>query len=588
MKNIKKIMALIVAMVMIVGAMSTVAFAAPGDLDHNNKLTVSGLGDTDTVKYYQILKWDPDNSEKDDDGNPVGWVWGDDVTIDDAEATTKTVNDLKVVDIIGASDGENNISFEEAGKLAAKLKTGKADGVNTKGTWTVSGVDAGLYMVVVTSNTPGTMYNPIFVAANFIGGNESNIPGSSWIVTSDASYSDEAVAKKSEIPLTKTAKGHDATDNDLNDGDPNSVDVGEEIDFTVTTTIPKFGSNYTDPVFELKDVLEGLKLTGAPVVHEGKENGTALTEGVEGDYVLTDGKKDDEGYTIKFNKTYLDDVAETGQEITITYTAKVTDAAAKIINEEKNTVTLSFSTNPTDTTGHGKLRDRTNHYTFSIDADLLGDSDQESSTEAIKIGLDKDGNPIEKSQTYFHGGTHPALVGAVFGLYTDRDEAANETTNYYTNDKFGGTVTSDGTGRLTINGLDEGTYWLKELTAPNGYIKAQDPIEVKIEAEYKEDVTVKEDADGVMVTYVTNELKSYKVTVGGSETTYSIAHSLSNIETSKVKRDVDSSDKEIVNTKGVELPSTGGMGTTIFYIVGAVLVIGAGILLVTRRRMSAN
>ena len=48
------------------------------------------------------------------------------------------------------------------------------------------------------------------------------------------------------------------------------------------------------------------------------------------------------------------------------------------------------------------------------------------------------------------------------------------------------------------------------------------------------------------------------------------------------------SSTEIVNTKGVELPSTGGMGTTLFYIIGAVLVLGAGILLVTRRRMSAN
>ena len=45
---------------------------------------------------------------------------------------------------------------------------------------------------------------------------------------------------------------------------------------------------------------------------------------------------------------------------------------------------------------------------------------------------------------------------------------------------------------------------------------------------------------------------------------------------------------KITNTQGVELPSTGGIGTTMFYIIGAVLVIGAGILLVTRRRMNAN
>ena len=48
------------------------------------------------------------------------------------------------------------------------------------------------------------------------------------------------------------------------------------------------------------------------------------------------------------------------------------------------------------------------------------------------------------------------------------------------------------------------------------------------------------------------------------------------------------SSSEIVNTKGVELPSTGGIGTTIFYVVGAVLILGAGVILVTRRRVNAN
>ena len=589
MKNFKKIMAMIIAMVMIVGTMSTVAFADPGDLTHNSKLTVSGLGAGDTVEYYQILKWDPDHSEK-VDGNPVGWVWADGVTVDNASATTKTVNGLKVVDIIGTTDGQNTISFEDAGALAEKLASPASGGANNNGTWTAEGVDPGLYMVIVTSKTPGTMYNPIFVAANFKGGNETAVSGSSWVVDSAVSYEDKAVAKKSEIPLTKTATGRDTTTaKPLNDPDPDSVDVGEEIDFTVTTTIPKFGSNYTDPVFELKDVLEGLELTGAPVVHAGDENGTVLKAGADKDYEVKEkGTVGADGYTIKFTKEYLDSVAKAGQKITITYTAKVTDEAKKVINEDKNTVTLSFSTNPSDTTGEGKLRDRTNHYTFSIDANLLGDGTEESSTEAIKIGLDKDGNPIEESKTYWHGGTHPALVGAEFGLYRTEDDAKAENTNYYKNDVFTtGTVTSDESGRLTIKGLDEGTYYLKELKAPNGYIKDQKVIKVVITAEY-ETVTVKEVVDGVEVKYDTNQLKSYSVTVGGSKTTYSIEHSLSNITESKVKRDPASSDREIVNTKGVELPSTGGMGTTIFYIIGAVLVIGAGIVLVTRRRMSAN
>jgi LPXTG-motif cell wall-anchored protein len=52
--------------------------------------------------------------------------------------------------------------------------------------------------------------------------------------------------------------------------------------------------------------------------------------------------------------------------------------------------------------------------------------------------------------------------------------------------------------------------------------------------------------------------------------------------------DLDGNAVEVVNNKGTELPSTGGIGTTLFYVIGAILVLGAGILLVTRRRMNAN
>ena len=54
-----------------------------------------------------------------------------------------------------------------------------------------------------------------------------------------------------------------------------------------------------------------------------------------------------------------------------------------------------------------------------------------------------------------------------------------------------------------------------------------------------------------------------------------------------VGSDLDAAAVKVVNEKGTELPSTGGFGTTIFYVVGTILVLGAGILLVTRRRMNA-
>ena len=120
-----------------------------------------------------------------------------------------------------------------------------------------------------------------------------------------------------------------------------------------------------------------------------------------------------------------------------------------------------------------------------------------------------------------------------------------------------------------------------------GFIKAQEPIPVVITADITEDVEIVDEVDydgtPVEVTYYTNVLNGYTVTVGGGTTTYEIRNS-KYIATS-VAIDPDSSDGELVNTKGVELPATGGIGTTIFYVIGAILVLGAGILLVTRRRM---
>ena len=102
-------------------------------------------------------------------------------------------------------------------------------------------------------------------------------------------------------------------------------------------------------------------------------------------------------------------------------------------------------------------------------------------------------------------------------------------------------------GRATVNGLDANTtYWLEETEAPDGYNKLAGRVEVKIEnanlSTTMEGDTWAEGNGGVQIT----------------------------------------------NNKGSELPSTGGIGTTIFYVIGGILVVGAGVLLITKKRMSHN
>ena len=103
-------------------------------------------------------------------------------------------------------------------------------------------------------------------------------------------------------------------------------------------------------------------------------------------------------------------------------------------------------------------------------------------------------------------------------------------------------LTTDANGKIEIKGLDADTYYLRETQAPAGYNKLANDVEVKIEPT--------ESTDGKTLTLAA--------------------------VTSKIN-----------NNAGTELPSTGGIGTTIFYVLGSVLVIGAAVLLVTKKRMGA-
>ena len=143
------------------------------------------------------------------------------------------------------------------------------------------------------------------------------------------------------------------------------------------------------------------------------------------------------------------------------------------------------------------------------------------------------------------------LEGAEFVLYKEETIENTKTTTYYkwndtdqkvewvTTQADATTVRTDNKGAASFKGLADGTYQLVETKAPAGYNQLTGPQEVK---------------------------------VAGSTT-----------DTTKL-----SVEAKVANSAGTLLPSTGGMGTTIFYVLGAVLVVGAGVLLVTKKRMSQS
>ena len=601
MKSIRKVLALVIAMVMTL-AMVAPAFAAAGDATSDDTIKVTDLTAGDTVKYYKVLQWND------------GSGWG--LTTDFAGlvgtgtgclgTTEKAVVDAIIAGV--TQDQANKISAlaEEASPVVADGET-----VATGSTeWSKSNPEAGLYMVIVAAKDAGVIYNPAFVGADFVGDNESNV------VAITDTYSGTSVAKKETITVEKTTS-------DANETKQEAINsyVGQEVTFYVNTTIPVFLDSYQNPSFVIKDAIKtsGIELNPDSIKVKLGASGsqtvyvkTASAGGAEQIYDATKFTVDPAtttGYTVTFKDTYLDGL-NTAVPVEIEYTGTITNTAEFNVNEDNNTVDIEYSNGPGEE--KGALRDRTNHYTFSIGAKAFGETGANGKTyELVKVGVDADGKPVVEKKKVSEWEDQPErhpLAGAKFGLYTDPGCA--ESTRYKfgkyanaTNYPDGAEFTTGADGIISFEGLAEGTYYIKELDAPDGYVKDTKVVSVTIAATYK-DVTVADTVEnGVAVKgYTTQVLDKYTVTVNnvdvynGTADTYGATTNpvVSTYEfnndgptISEIKESTNVNDGDIPNTRGTELPSTGGIGTTIFYVLGAVLVLGGGILLISRRRMNA-
>lgn len=590
MKKFKRIMALVIAMAMVLTMMSMAAFADDG-LTTDATISITGLEQGDTVNLYQVLEWT--------DG--VGWTLtkspgfenlntaGVNALIANTPNTQLSADDLAA---IATYVGANSPTAVDPEKVVGADKTY----TYTAGTQ----AKAGMYVALITAAKAGTVYNPIVISADFSSDNSTNtIPASSAI-------NGTAVAKRKDITVEKT--------------EPKITnDDGDTYDYTIETTIPVYSSAFTDQYFTLTDTLSDHLDLDAETI---KINNMSLSDWVQsldidapvGSFELT---TEDHGFVLKLKHALVSKLAA-ATPITITYSAKLNVPVSELTNvkEEDNEVTVVFPNNPNDLSGKKvtALKDGTAEYTFSLDGSLFGNSSWDTA-ELVKVGVDKNGSPIEAVINVSNGSEHAALKDAKFGLFKTSEAAAAYTGNgsetptsadgFYQNSVFNGIVTTDAMGLMEINGLDVGTYYLKELDAPSGYIKDTQVHTITIEADIDGDaqnetgeaVTEYYTVDGsgnvtwsktqttgsIPYTYYVPVLRSYKVTVDGNESTYTMT--LDGPKVSSVTPAESSTD--IANTKGVELPSTGGIGTTIFYIVGAILVLGAGVVLITRRRMDA-
>ena len=354
---------------------------------------------------------------------------------------------------------------------------------------------------------------------------------------------DVTATPKSDVPeVQKKVKDiNDSTDTTKTDWqDSADYDIGDSIPFQLKATLANNVSSYTTYKVVFHDTLsKGLTYNNdAKVYIDGTEtNGFTVTATVNADGTTT--------LTVS-----CDDVKALGagnsSVITVEYTAKLNENAVLGSAGNPNEVYLEYSNNPNKS-------ENGNNETGETPKDVV----IVFTYKTIINKVDSENKP---------------LTGAAFKLeklIKGKDGAADTwtTVKEFTVDE---TTTS-----FTFSGLDDGQYKLTETKTPAGY-NTIDPIYFVIEA------THDETADAPTL----KTLNAYLTDANGNKQTEMKDGESVNIDLGTVDLTAGSITTTVVNKSGSELPSTGGIGTTIFYVLGGVLVLAAVVLLVTKKRMS--
>ena len=330
----------------------------------------------------------------------------------------------------------------------------------------------------------------------------------------------------------KVKETNDSTGETTDWQDAADYDINDTVPFQLKATLPIYIDDYEHYYVEFTDTLSaGLTFDkDTLVVKAGKTN---LKEGDQYNVSKTENKDGTTTLSVIITDVKaVSGISKDDKEVIVEYNATLNENAVIGSAGNTNDVELTYSNNP-NATGDG------------------------TSKPADTGKTPKDTVKVFTYQTIINklNENNEALKGAGFTLYKkDKDGNWN-------------TVKAISAGEVTrfeFKGLDAGNYKLEETTTPDGYNTIK-PIEFTINAEYD----VKSD-DPQLTKLSTN------VTSGDVKS-----------EDFKSNLSDGSLTVGIVNRKGSLLPSTGGMGTTILYVVGSILVLVAAVLLITKKRMDA-
>ena len=340
--------------------------------------------------------------------------------------------------------------------------------------------------------------------------------------------------KRNDVPKfdKKLKDTNDSTGITTDWQDSADYDIGDYIPFRLQGTVPENFASYKNSYYYAFHDKEEAGLTFDPnsvKVYAGDENGKLIPDTYYTVATKTSGTLSDTECTFEIVFNDLKNVPSVTADstITVTYQSQLNENAVLGEHGNVNKAKLEYSNNP-----HGDGKGETpwdNVIVFTY--------------KVVVNKVDQENQPLE---------------GAEFTL-TKKVKNGTEVVKTMTMD------TSRKT-QFTLSGLDDGEYTLTETVTPAHY-NTIDPITFTVTAEHT--IIWKIEPRNSILTSLSGNTANGEITFTPNKTNGTLT-------------------TDVVNKIGTTLPGTGGIGTTIFYVLGSVMALGAGILLVTKKRMAAE
>ena len=565
MKALKKSFALLLALMMVL-ALGTTAFAAESYsiTVKNPNTSISMAGNTySAYKLFNVTYSDVTETS----GNYAYTVTDDFANFEYTVGENTYKGENLIAYLATLSDNAEALdTFAEAALKYAKDNSIAAAGSVTAGAGateaTISVPSAGYYLVAGSATAPD---NQTVVAA-------------CSLTTTDPTAE---VTVKADVPSIekKIVEGDNLVD-------ANTASIGDTVTFQLSSKVPNM-KGYEKYFFVMNDILsEGLTYNGNDTMTV-KIGDTTLTR--DTDYTV---ETNGQNITIIF-KNFIQYKDQVGAAVTVTYSATLNEKANLSPTEgNPNTVTLTYSNNPNETgsgtpenpdkPGEGDAtgttpQSQTKTYVTGIKINKVDGQDSTKKLVGAKFEIKGTALKVVLTNTeMFKASESGTWYMLKDGSYTEAGPTDDNTASYdsttqkyekvtvVTKDTVATEINTVGytnaDGVLTFAGLNAGEYVITELVAPSGYNLLKDSITI----------TITENADFSNANWTVTEKvgdKDAKTLSAGADNLFSFT---------------------VENNSGTELPSTGGMGTTLFYILGGLLVVGAGVVLVTKKRMSKS